>query len=237
MKKILSIALLFVCMQTMAQEKLIVNDANAQKREVGEFTAIKISGGIDLLLKQGDEVGVAVSAKDLDDRDDIKTEVEDGVLKIYFKNTMGWTRGDKKLRAYVSFKTLAKLTASGACDTELSGILTVQDFELEVSGASDFKGEVKIENLLIKQSGASDVKISGSATNLKITCSGASDCKAYDLQSVNCDAHSSGASDIRVSVTTSLKAHASGASSVFYKGNPTQKDISESGASDVKQRD
>jgi hypothetical protein len=224
-------------MQTMAQEKLIVNDANAQKREVGEFTAIKISGGIDLLLKQGDEVGVAVSAKDLDDRDDIKTEVEDGVLKIYFKNTMGWTRGDKKLRAYVSFKTLAKLTASGACDTELSGILTVQDFELEVSGASDFKGEVKIENLLIKQSGASDVKISGSATNLKITCSGASDCKAYDLQTVNCDARSSGASDIRVSVTTNLKAHASGASSVFYKGNPTQKDISESGASDVKQRD
>jgi Putative auto-transporter adhesin, head GIN domain len=237
MKKILSIALLFVCMQTMAQEKLIVNDANAQKREVGEFKAIKISGGIDLLLKQGDEVGVAVSAKDLDDRDDIKTEVEDGVLKIYFKNTMGWTRGDKKLRAYVSFKTLEKLTASGACDTELSGVLTVPDFELEISGASDFKGDVKIENLLIKQSGASDVKISGSATHLKITCSGASDCKAYDLRITNCDASASGASDIRVNVQTNLKAHASGASSIFYKGNPTQKDVSESGASEVKQRD
>lgn len=237
MKKILSLALLFVCMQTIAQEKLIVNDANAEKREVGEFTAIKISGGIDLLLKQSDEVGVAVSAKDLEDRDNIKTDVEDGILKIYYKSTWGWTKGDKKLRAYVSFKTLAKLTASGACDTEVSGVISGQDFELEVSGASDFKGEVKMENLQIKQSGASDVKINGTTTNLKVTCSGASDCKAYDLQTVNCDASSSGASDIRVSVQSVLKAHASGASSVFYKGNPTQKDISESGASDVKHRD
>ncbi len=237
MKKILSLALLFVCLQTMAQEKLIVNDANAEKRDVGSFNAVKISGGITLLLKQSDEEGVAVSAKDLEDRDNIKTEVEDGVLKIYYKSTWGWTKGDKKLRAYVSFKTLTKLIASGACDTEVNGVFTGQDFELEVSGASDFKGEVKMENLTIKQSGASDVKISGSSTNLKVTCSGASDCKAYDLKTVNCDASSSGASDIRVSVQTSLKAHASGASSVFYKGNPTQRDISESGASDVKQRD
>jgi len=46
-----------------AQDNKVINDKNAQKREVRNFHGIEISGGIDLYLNQGGEEAVAVSAQ------------------------------------------------------------------------------------------------------------------------------------------------------------------------------
>ena len=97
-----------------------VNDPNAELRQVKGFTAIKVSHAIDLFLSQSDQEVVAVSASKEEYRNRIKTEVENGVLKIWYDNPPKWSRGDKKLRAYVSFKTLSKLQASGASDVKVS---------------------------------------------------------------------------------------------------------------------
>ena len=66
-----------------AQDNKVINDKNAQKREVRNFHGIEISGGIDLYLNQGGEEAVAVSAAEPEWRDRIRTEVLDGVLHIY----------------------------------------------------------------------------------------------------------------------------------------------------------
>jgi hypothetical protein len=66
--------------------------------------------------------------------------------------------------------------------------------------------------------------------------SGSSDLKAFDLSADYCDISASGASDVNITVNKELKVSASGASDVYYKGNGVIKEISSSGASDVKKR-
>jgi hypothetical protein len=107
---------------------------------------------------------------------------------------------------------------------------------MRLSGASDFSGAVKLEELHIDQTGASDVSIMGAVKQVTIEASGASDVKGYDLVSDSCSVRASGASDIRISVRKELNAHASGASSIYYKGNGVIRQMHTSGASNVSRK-
>lgn len=232
----LSISLLLVAFNGIAQET-IVNDANAEKRQLTEsFTAIKVSGGIDIYISQSAEEAVAVSATEQDYRNNIKTDIENGTLRIYYDSKKGWSNGNKKLKVYIAFKNLERLEASGASDVRVAGAIAVPSFSLDMSGASEFKGAVNVATLTIQLSGASDAKISGTAANLTIESSGASDLKGYDLVTENCTAKATGASDINITVNKELNVHASGASDVFYKGSCVIRDLHSSGASTVAKR-
>lgn len=234
MKKLFFFAVGFLFAGIASAQKTVINDPNAEVRNVKGFHAIEVSHAIDLYLSQGDEEAVAVSARDIKYRDRIRTEVNNGVLKIWYDNDgWRWDSGNKKLKAYVSCKTLDKLNASGASDILVDGVLSGDRLDIDLSGASDFKGTVKLNEMHIDQSGASDITIHGSVSNLTIQASGASDVKGYGLIADNCNAHATGASDIRISVNKELIAHASGASSILYKGTAVIKELHSNGASSV----
>jgi hypothetical protein len=237
MKKIVLVAILgFVSMGAWAQ-KFIVNDANAEVRKVSSFSAIEVSSAIDLYLSQSDEEGLAVSAKDVESRSRIRTEVNNGVLKIWFDGKgWNWNNGDKKLKAYVSIKNINALSASGASDVHVNGKLTLDALKLHLAGASDFKGEVMLKTLDIHLSGASDAEIKGTASTLSVDASGASELKGYDLITETCNASASGASSVRIAVNKELNASASGASDVLYTGNGVVNKQKSSGASNISKR-
>ena len=237
MKKIVAFLCIFTAVHIARAQNEIVVDPNASLRTVnGNFTAIKVSGGINLYLSQSPDVAVAVSAAEEKFAAGIKTTIEDGVLKIYYEGEKFWKSKDRKLRVYVSFKTLEKINATGACDVVVQGSIAVNSLALQLSGACDFKGMVKVNTLKLDLSGASDVKISGTANTVDIESSGASDVKGYDLVTDFCNAKASGASDINITVNKELNANASGASDIFYKGSGLKKDIHTSGASTVERK-
>lgn len=235
MKTLLVFFFFIFAIQSFGQT--IIDDKNAEVRNVGVFSGIKVSGGIDVYLSQSDNYALAVSASDEKYRDDIKTEIINGVLNISYDGGKFKFNSDRQLRAYVSFKTIEGLEASGASNFIINGSLKSNSIRVKLSGACDIKGIVNIDNLELNMSGASTVKISGAVRNIKIDASGASDMKNYDLVADNCIANISGASDIRITVNTSLSAKASGASTLYYKGNPERGNISSSGASSISQRD
>ena len=70
----------------LSAQNTVVHDANAEVRNVSSFHAIEVSNGIDLIITQGNDEAVAVSAATPEIRNRIKTEVENGKLKIYFDN-------------------------------------------------------------------------------------------------------------------------------------------------------
>jgi hypothetical protein len=235
-KMILAAVITMATYSAIAQ-KTIINDPNAEVRNLKGFHSIEVSNAIDLFLSQGEDEAVAVSASDIKYRARIKTEVENGVLKIWYDNQMwNWNSGNKKLKAYVSFRMLDKLMASGASDVFVDGVISGSSLHLNLSGASDFKGSVKLNVLTIDQSGASDVSINGMVDDLSIKASGASDVKGFDLVVDNCKADASGASDIKISVNKELSAHVSGASSIYYKGNAVIRKLESSGASTVSKK-
>jgi len=215
-----------------------IKDPNAQVRDLKGFHAIRISDAIDLYLSQGNDEVVVVSATETKYRDRIKTEVDNGVLKISFDHEgwNWWHTGNHKLKAYVSFKTLDKLSASGAVDVKVTGTIKADNLDIHISGASDVVGDIDVNKLTVDQSGASDAKITGKANEVDVEASGASDFKSYDLQTQNCKAHASGASDIHITVMNELNAHATGASGIYYKGEAVIRELHSSGASSVSKK-
>ena len=218
-------------------QKVWVNDADAELRTVaGSFNAIKVSGGVDIYLSQSDEESLAVSASKAEYKQQLKTVVNNQVLEIFYDGGSGWNTNNKKLKVYISFKTLQKIKASGACDVQVAGSIHVPSLTIECSGASDFKGAVQVQYLKLELSGASDAKISGTATEVVIASSGASDVKGYDLVADVCTAKASGASDINITVNKTLTANASGASDIFFKGNATIAESTSNGASTIAKK-
>ena len=80
-KFVIALTLFFLSAGAKAQTTLY--DPNADLRSVKDFHGINVSGGIDLYLTSGDEA-VAVSASEVKFRDKIKTEVVNGILRIWF---------------------------------------------------------------------------------------------------------------------------------------------------------
>ena len=163
MKKILFALMLLVGFVVNAQEnKSIVYDENAQQRKVPSFTAISVSSAIDLYLTQSNKNEVAVSATNDEIRDHIITEVVGGTLIIRLGDKGTWFSwrkwGNYKTKAYVSIKDIDALTASGASTVHLVNTIESPKMRIKLSGASDFKGNIKAGVLMYQLTGASDYK-------------------------------------------------------------------------------
>jgi hypothetical protein len=234
MKKCTWFFILLLAVTTSHAQRTVINDANVETRKVSGFHGIEVSGGINLYLSQDDEEALAVSASSPDARNDIHTEVQNGILKIWYKNNGKWKSGNRRLRAYVAFKKLDQLKASGASDVIITGELKGDELKIDLSGASDLKGDVQVNKLTIEQSGASDATLTGKVQELVLTASGASEMDGYALQSDKCTVKASGASDVMITVNKELHADASGASSVKHKGNPTVRDVKTAGGGRVR---
>jgi hypothetical protein len=235
MKRIHVLTFLLLATFTLHAQRTVINDPNVQGRTVKPFHGVEVSGGIDLYLSQAEEEALAVSASTAGMRDDIQTEVTDGILKISYKaHGKFLTSGNRKLRAYVAFVKLDKLKASGASDVLVTGELHADELTVVLSGASDLKADVHLKKMNLEQSGASDANITGKVTELVVQASGASDLDGYGLESEVCTVKASGASDVKVTVNKELNADASGASSVRHRGKASKTEVKTAGGGRVK---
>ncbi len=194
MKKIQLIVLsLFAACTVLAQQ---VNDPNAVVREAKDFHGISVSSAFDVYITQGSSEAVAVSAVDEKSRERITVEVKAGILHIGFDSKgLNWAKGNKKLKAYISYKAIDRLQVSGACDVYITGTLKADHLDIKQSGASDFKGyDLVTEICDARASGASDIKITVNK-EISANASGASDVR-FKGQGVIRDLKSSGSSSV-----------------------------------------
>lgn len=237
MKKLFLSLITLITVAAFAQETTVISDPKAEKRDLkGSFTGISVSGGVDLYLNQGGEESVAVSASDEKYMPRFKTEVENGILKIYFDNKgINWSANDKKkLKAYVSFKTLEKLTASGGAEVSVKGSLDLANLEMKFTSGSSFGGKLITKELIIEQNSGSSINISGNAGNLKIDVSSGAFFKGYDLNVDYCNAKASSGGGVRITVSKELSAKANSGGGVKYKGEGVIKEINVNSGGSVK---
>lgn len=232
MKRIILTFLAIGLFQAALLAQLTIKDANAEVRDAKNFHAINVGSAFDVTLVQGTEEAVAVSASEAKYRDLITVEVKDGVLHIGLQKGK-WNVGNRKLRAYISFKNIGRLDVSGACDARVEGTLRADNLVVHLSGASDLHAKMEVGKLSVNLSGASDMNLSGSVTQFDIDASGASNFKGFSLAADYCTAEASGASDVKITVNKELSVHASGASDVDYKGSGVVRELKTSGASSV----
>ncbi len=237
MKKIvLGLFSFLLATAAFAQNKTF-NDKNAQVREAKNFHGIKVSNGIHLYLSQGNEEAVAVSASSDEYIRRIKTEVDNGILKIYYDHGVGsWSTDGKTLRAYVSCKTLDQLKANSGAEVEVDGTIKSGDLAFDFSSGASFNGRVESNSLKVEQNSGAEAKISGVANNLTVEASSGSSFRGYDLETQSCDANTSSGATLKVTVNKELSASASSGGQIYFKGTGVIKEISTSSGGEVSKR-
>ncbi|MBP6287953.1 MAG: DUF2807 domain-containing protein [Ferruginibacter sp.] len=228
MKKLFLSLVSFVSLAAFAQENNVIADPHATVRSLsGSFTAISVSSGVDLYMTQGNEESLAVSASDEKYMARFKTEVLNGTLKIYYDNNgVSWTSHDnRKLKAYVSFKTLDKLQASAGASVTVKGNMTADNLDMKFSSGAEFDGQVSAKQITVEQNSGSEISISGKADKLSIDVSSGASFKGYDIAVDYCDAKASSGGDVKITINRELSAKASSGGGIRYKGAALIRDI------------
>lgn len=233
MKAILASTLLLVASLNTS------SDDWKKDRSVSGFTGLSVSSGIDVYLSQGGSERLTLEGHNVDE-DRVISEVKNGTLRLYIdrKGFSGWSFGrNNYVKAYLTFKQLSNLQASGGADVFGQGRLSFNDLNLEASGGSDVKLDLRADDLNVSASGGADAVIQGSARTLNANGSGGADLDARKLAVEVCNANSSGGSDVYVNASKELTMKASGGSDIYYYGSAKVLAKSESGGSDITRRD
>ncbi|HEX7493217.1 MAG TPA: head GIN domain-containing protein [Bacteroidales bacterium] len=223
------------CIQIQGQHWKIIEGNRkviTKERKTDSFTGLKVSSGIDVYLKQGNNESVSVEA-DENLHEYIITEVRGGILDVYSEYNI---RDAERKRVYVTIKEVNSVRTTSAGDVLGETPIKSDRLELSASSAGDIKLEVIAKDIDIDISSSGDMTISGETDMLKADLSSAGDLNAYDLKAREADVSVSSAGDADIYATEKITARASSAGDVNYKGDPKYVDAHSSSAGGIHKR-
>lgn len=197
----------------------------------GDFTAVKVSHGINLFLSQGEKTEV-ISEADENIQDLLITEVKSGTLNIYFKELVG--KAVKNV--YVTMPVISKIMASSAAEIKAKTLISSNNLTIEASSGADIEAEINVAKLYCESSSGADIDLTGSCTAADFHASSGADIDAKDLNSENVMAKSSSGADISVFTKKSLSADANSGGDISYYGNPEKIELNTSSGGDIKKK-
>ena len=228
-KRTLSIALM--CLFAIAA---CAQNLTKETRNVSAFTGIDASNAFSIELKKGATQSVVIECE-AQYLPHIKTEVRNGVLKIYYNNPARFSRNNSPFRAYITMnKELDYVDLSGACSLKTTDLFTPSRFKADLSGASKVNGlRIDAGDANIDISGASTITMEVRFDRAAIDLSGASKSNINGtIKQAIIDV--SGASKVNHHITSDrVKIEASGASNISLEGEANQVKASLSGAASL----
>jgi hypothetical protein len=204
-------------------------------KELAGFDRVDVSHAFTVEIKQGESFAVTLTV-DENVIDYLDVRKAGSTLVIGLQPTLTSTRGNITMEASVTMPELRGLELSGATGGKVTGFESDAKLDINVSGASDLRGDIVAGDVDVDASGASDVRLDGSGEDLYIDASGASTVDLESFSVTDARVNLSGASKVTVDASGTLDVDASGASNVYYVGEPTLRSIDTSGASSVRRR-
>jgi len=212
---------------------------NGETRNVGEFSGIEVSTGVNVVFKQENQTSLKVLA-DSDKLQYVITKVENGILKVYIDNKGAKKIKFKNLSVNISSPRMDNIkTSSGAnfnvvnlirennvridasSGSSVSGNFTVNNTsDLNVSSGSNLKLNITSGKIVLKSSSGSGANIEGNADIGMIDASSGATVKAENLHFNVAEVESTSGSSASVSVKDKMSVKASSGGSVRYRGNP-----------------
>jgi hypothetical protein len=186
-----------------------------EERAVSGFNELRVSSGIDVIIRQGDGESLEIEADD-NLLEHIKTEVVGNTLKIYTDKNI---RRAKARRAYLEYRELGSIRISSAGDVTGENTLQTGTLSIDISSAGDLELDVQADEIYCDISSSGDVRLSGSADILEADLSSAGNLSAYELITRKCKVSCSSAGDARVYATEELDLRCSSAGNIYYRGD------------------
>jgi len=227
---ILSIGLLSSCDHDSIRAS---GEVTSLDYSIPEYAELEVSDAFNAYVTFSDtEESIRIEANDnLHDKIIVKREGNALVIRLKKFTTV---RGSATLNAYIVTKNIETFDLRGASHVTLENEWIHSDARVDLSGASNFTGEVAAERLYLDMNGASLLDLFGNVASLNAKLSGSSDIRDYDLSVENLKIELSGASEAFLSVNETIDVTASGASVLNYKGDATVNNQKLSGSSEVR---
>lgn len=216
----------------------LAGTASAETRtyDVGAFTKIDISAGLDLSFEAGSAQSIAVE-NDKGDFSDIDVLVKGDTLVLKrVKRFSGWGKKRERYGITVTAPVISAVEASSGSDVSGTG-LTGDRVVIDVSsGAEVVVTGVNGGTVTIETSSGSDASVSGTCTTVRADSSSGSDLEARDLICQNGEADASSGSDLSIHAFSSVSADASSGADVTVYGGPTDVNSDKSSGGSVSIR-
>ncbi|HEY40297.1 MAG TPA: DUF2807 domain-containing protein [Dehalococcoidia bacterium] len=222
-----------------------------ENMDFSDFTRVEVGGAFEVEIVQSGSFSVSITADD-NLFEYIQVSKQGSTLKIGVKPAVMFSSATH--RAEITMPELLGLELSGASQGSVTGFESMEDLDIEVSGASSLTieeivagdirfdvsgasrvtGEVDAGDVELDISGASTIRLQGMAADMKLELSGASNAELGDFLVSNASINFSGASRGTLNVDGRLDVELSGASKLTYTGDPTIGDVDISGASTMR---
>lgn len=213
---------------------------STELRPLGAFQSLNVADGIEVTLAAGTSQRVEVSADTPEMLARLKTEVENGVLKLTFDRTLSETLGKnnlvRNLRVNITAAPLLGLKATSGSKVEFKNAYATDDFKLEVSsGATVMAPNFTAKAVQAQASSGGIATVNGKVQSLSVRASSGGEFRGQDVQATTCDASASSGGRVAVGTQNKLTANASSGGSVRYTGSGQVTKNTSSGGS-VKSR-
>lgn len=228
-------------------------NASRQARSVANFSGVSVSSGVKVNFTQSNKTSVVVDT-DADKQNYIKTEVQNGILKISVDNKGKKNLNFKKILVEVSSPNLNRVDVSSGASFNTSNIVREKLADLTVSSGGNFSGDfdlaeklvlsttsgssarvnVKTKEAKIQATSGSSVVVTGNAQQASFVVSSAASCNAQNLASNEVSAQVSSSGSVKVNAKQALKSTTSSGGSVRYQGKPEKFSASNSSGGSTK---
>jgi hypothetical protein len=205
------------------------NDAVERDFTFSGFTKIDAGNMFHFNITRGSSFAIRAKGCD-DDLNDLVMKVENGTLKMEYSR---YEVDRKRVNFNVTMPVFEGAVFSGQSKAWITGFNPVVPVNLNVSGQAFASFNGTGSDFFLRTSGQSKIEMTGTATNIDADASGQSEIYAYPMSATNARADATGQSTIKVKVSASLTAAASGQSKIYYQGNPPVKNITSTGQSKV----
>jgi opacity protein-like surface antigen len=233
MKKLLVAASLILGLSATAQEKV-----TEQRVANEQFTAIKVSDGIELIITQDEKTSVEASASKQKYLDDLTTQVENGKLIIGVKKRNNWGNNygkDRWVKVKVSLSKLSSLDINDGCTVKNTNKFDVENLNIDCNDGSSVKLEdFNASTLNVTVKDGSSMRLTGKSNTLNVEVNDGSSFDGDELVSDVCNADANDGSSVKINVTKELTASANDGSSIRYEGSPTIKKTKVRDGSSIK---
>jgi hypothetical protein len=200
-----------------------------EARTVDAFHAIEVEFSGDVEVTTAEQNSVEVQAQE-NLMQHIKTEVSNGVLRIYFDTQIAHT---ENLVVRVAAPVFDALSLGGSGSINMKNMLKSDKLKLAIGGSGDINADqLEVGALLTEISGSGSIRVGGKANELKAEVGGSGDIQADKLNSNTCNASVTGSGSIDCGmVQQQLDAAVTGSGDIRYSGTPkTNVDITGSGS-------
>lgn len=187
-----------------------------EKREIGPFHSVSMSGVGSLVLTQAETPGLWVETN-RNSLDSVLTTVDGGVLNVRSRTSQLFA-GARDLTIYLNMPDIHAIALSGSVKCQNRSTLSLDHLELRGAGASSCDLSLITGQLSSRLSGAFRLDLAGSAESHHLTASGAVKLSGLDFITNTTNIRASGAVRAEVNAEHELSAKISGAVKVLYSG-------------------